>query len=123
MDRRLLHYQAGRPVCPPERVRSRADIWWQGCGELAIRKAAMKLETLLKDRDAPEFIILHVGGNDIGSSKVKTINEQLRKLMAFVDENMPQKSLSWSSALSHNSGSTHYALHRARKIINYWRRS
>ena len=42
------------------------SIWWQGRGGLALRKLKNHIRLLMRLEDTPEYVVIHIGGNDIG---------------------------------------------------------
>ena len=44
-------------------------IWWQGKGGLTISKVQKHIKTMMQYEDPPNFIMLHVGANDIYCEK------------------------------------------------------
>lgn len=44
-----------------------ASVWWQGKGGLGIRQLVGFIKLLLSVEESPDIIVVHCGGNDIGS--------------------------------------------------------
>ena len=57
-------------------------IWWQGKGGLTISKFQKPIQTMMQYEDPPNFIMLHVGANDIGNVKLGLIQLQLEILIS-----------------------------------------
>ena len=47
------------------------EIWWQGYGGLRLVDIRKKIRTLCQVNSKPSFIILHCGGNDMGTLGLK----------------------------------------------------
>lgn len=95
-----------------------AQLWWQGYSGLTLKRTQKKLGTLLQVEDPPEFILLHVGGNDLKRTPVKALKDVLISLFAFIKETMPRAKVIWSDILPRNWGDDNKGLMKARKRLN-----
>jgi len=95
-----------------------ADLWWQGFGGLTLRRTSLRLQTLLRVRDPPKFLFLHVGGNDLGRTKIKQLSKCADELFEFIKVNMPDTVVIWSEILPRDWGPGNKGLEEARKRIN-----
>jgi len=95
-----------------------ADVWWQGYGGLILKRTERKLRTLLKIRDPPKYLLLHVGGNDLGHTRIKDLKGEMIVLADFINKNMPKTTLIWSGILPRNWDTANKGLEAARKRIN-----
>ena len=94
------------------------ELWWQGYGGLKLATCTSKLVTLLKIREPPKFMLLHVGGNDIGHKPVKELRDTALDLFAFLDRDFPDTILIWSQILPRNWGQDSKKLGKAAKRLN-----
>ena len=77
-----------------------AEVWWQGYSGLTLNRVQGKLKTLLKVEDPPDFLLLHVGGNDIGQTPIKIMKDILLRLLSFIRKAFrPTTRLIWSEIL------------------------
>lgn len=81
-------------------------------------KTEAKLKTLLKVKQPPEFLLLHVGGNDLGFIPIKQLKVRLEDLIKFVVSHMPAVVLIWSEILPREWGEGNNGLESARKRFN-----
>lgn len=49
--------------------RLRAHIWWQEKGEMLASQLPRQIRIMLQFEDPPSYLVVHVGGNDIGKGK------------------------------------------------------
>ena len=94
-----------------------AELWWQGYGGLTLEKTKAKLVTLLKIRDPPSFLLLHVGGNDLGTKPLKKLHSIFLCLIEFLKSNFPKTTIIWSEILP-REWSGNKGLDAARKRLN-----
>ena len=95
-----------------------ADLWWQGYSGLSLKRTKAKLRTLLRIRDPPLFLLLHVGGNDLGITPLKAIKDMLLSLFDFIDVHFSSTKIIWSEILPRDWGINNKGLDAARKRIN-----
>lgn len=99
------------------------DIWWQGYGGLGLKSLEGKLNTLIKvwDGKNPDYILLHVGANDIGKRGVFQILRQIDGLVSKIRQIFPSVCIVWSQLLPRTAwrySENHEAMERVRKRIN-----
>jgi hypothetical protein len=74
-------------------------IWWQCKGGLTISKFHKHIQTMMQYEDPPNFIMLHVGTNDIGNVKLGLIQLQLKSLISWIAKQMPYAKIIFSQLL------------------------
>ena len=79
------------------------DIWWQGYSGLRLISTKLKIRTLAKLEDPPRFLLLHVGGNDLGVIKLKTIMSEASSLLNYIHRRLPHTRVIWSQILPRTS--------------------
>ena len=97
------------------------SLWWQGKSGLRVRDVKNKIRTLLKVENAPDIIILHCGGNDIGQIKSYELRNQLSSILQFLHKCFPYARIIWSQILprlKYRNENNHLALEKVRKRIN-----
>jgi lysophospholipase L1-like esterase len=63
---------------------------------LTLTKAKEKLVTLLQVKDHPQYLFLHVGGNDLKHAPIKRLKDVINNLFAFIKQAMPGVKIIWS---------------------------
>lgn len=59
-------------------------IWWKGYSGLTLRETKKKLQILLKIGENPDFIMLHVGCNDLGARTLVTLRYIIDDIFQFI---------------------------------------
>lgn len=96
-------------------------IWWQGYSGMVVKNLESKIESMLKYEAPPNYIILHVGGNDLGKVKVGVLRNDLKGLISKLSSRMPSTKFVWSQILPRSDwrfSSNKVAMETARKRIN-----
>lgn len=75
------------------------NIWWQGRSGLILSKIRQQMNVMMRLEDPPDFIIIHIGGNDIGNIPVGYLQLQLKQFLNWVSEKLPHASLVFSQIL------------------------
>lgn len=94
-----------------------AYLWWQGYSGMTLVRSRRKLATLLKVEAPADFILLHVGGNDLGRTPLKILISTLCNLLIFIRQAMPSARIIWSEILPREWGQNR-GLASARKRFN-----
>ena len=50
-------------------------IWWQGYSGMKLCDVKPKLQTMFSFEEAPDIIVLHCGGNDLGQHSIGDLRE------------------------------------------------
>ena len=58
-----------------------SSIWWQGRGGVRIRDVMKQVQKMLSFEKPPKFLILHVGGNDIGAIQLHRLRFDLINIL------------------------------------------
>ena len=72
------------------------DIIWQGRGGLKLDKMKQHILLLMTVADVPSYIVIHIGGNDIGVTRLGYLVYKLKKCMSWLSQQMPRTQLIWS---------------------------
>ncbi|XP_063423642.1 uncharacterized protein LOC134707625 isoform X4 [Mytilus trossulus] len=80
--------------------RLNASFWWQGKGGMLVRHVKGQLRTMKKYEDPPHFLVLHVAGNDLGSSKVGFLRNEIKNIIRWIMKEFPKSKLIWSQILT-----------------------
>jgi len=75
------------------------ELWWQGYGGMTIKKSRRRIETLLQVEHLPNYLFLHIGGNDLGNTDLKSIKQNLDCLFLWLLQTMPGVIIVWSEIL------------------------
>ena len=97
------------------------EIWWQGYSGLSLVDLQKKLVTLLTVSSAPDILIIHCGGNDLGKYPVQKLRCFLCSLVQFLNENFSKAHIIWSQILPRTNwrySENNAAMHRVRQRLN-----
>lgn len=72
------------------------DITWFGVGGLRWGSFVSRLDSLLRSRPAPDVLVVHVGGNDLGKVKGTRLASMMKWNLGQVHENYPNLKLVFS---------------------------
>lgn len=72
------------------------SLWWQGYSGLKLSQVEQKLKTLAKVGPAPNVILIHCGGNDLGETSIRKLRLVCMKLFQFIQTNFPHSKVIWS---------------------------
>ena len=103
--------------------RQNIALWWQGYGGLQLDKTRQKIRTLDKVGPAPNFILIHCGGNDLGNLSVRRIRVVANQLLSFIKTKFHNVRIIWSFILPriqwrYSSNNNAICMEQARKRIN-----
>ena len=79
------------------------DIWWQGYSGLRLVTTKYRIRTLARLQDPPHYILLHIGGNDIGVTKLREIMTEASSLLHYIRMRLPNVRIIWSQILPRTS--------------------
>lgn len=74
-------------------------IWWQGKSGMLVNEIPAQIRIMLKYEEPPPFLVLHVGGNDIGKDKIGYLRNRLKTVLRIIAKQLPQTTLVWSQIL------------------------
>ena len=95
-----------------------ARLWWQGYGGLTLGRTKRKLDTLRLVEDPPDFMLLHVGGNDLRNTPLKKLKDIICQLVEHITNIFPNTVIIWSEILPRNWGPENKGIYAARKRLN-----
>ena len=75
------------------------QIWWQGRSGMVVNRLRDQIHTMLGFEDPPKFLILHVGGSDLGYKKVGHLRNEIKLVLRCISRKMPQTKIVWSQIL------------------------
>ena len=75
------------------------NIWWQGRSGLTLSKLRNHIRTMMKLEDPPNYIVVHIGGNDLGNTRLGYLHYQLEQFMSWLSIQLPETALIWSQIL------------------------
>lgn len=75
------------------------SVWWQGLSGMSIKRLKQQIKTMMRFEDPPEFLILHIAGNDIGNTMVGYLRNELKQILRWVAQMLPNTVLVWSQIL------------------------
>lgn len=62
------------------------DIWWQGKSGMRASQLGGKIQTMLRYEDPPNYLLIHVGANDIGNRKVGDLRNYLTNVVTQISD-------------------------------------
>ena len=74
-------------------------IWWQWRGGLTLNRLNGHIRTLIRLEDTPNYIVIHIAGNDIGNVRVGYLLYLLVNFMSWLSHEMPNTEIIWSQIL------------------------
>jgi serine/threonine protein kinase len=74
-------------------------IWWQWRGGLTLNRLNGHIRTLIRLEDTPNYIVIHIAGNDIGNVRVGYLLYLLVNFMPWLSHEMPNTEIIWSQIL------------------------
>lgn len=101
--------------------RQAATVWWQGKGGLRWCHVCRTIRTLLTFEDAPDLLVLHVGGNDLGLVKLGDLRHSISHILGQLRLLLPSTRFIYSQILPRlvwRNETKHFAIEQARKRIN-----
>ena len=75
------------------------NIFWQGRGGLKLDKLKRHIELLMTLEDIPAYIVVHIGGNDLGETRLGLLHYKLKRFMMWLSHKMPLTQLIYSQIL------------------------
>lgn len=63
------------------------NIFWQGRGGLKLDKLKRHIELLMTLEDIPAYIVVHIGGNDLGETRLGLLHYKLKRFMMWLSSN------------------------------------
>lgn len=75
------------------------ELLWQGFGGLGTLDLMPKIRNLSKVEDSPDFIVIHVGGNDLGTVKVGFLRNRIKNIIRKILDMHPNVRIVWSAIL------------------------
>ena len=74
-------------------------VWWQGKGGMVLEQLLPRITFLLQIETAPDILVIHCGGNNIGKSKLHTLRKEIKEAMLIIHEMLPFTHIVWSQIL------------------------
>lgn len=97
------------------------NILWQGYGGLTVGDIMTKVRNLARVEDPPNYIMLHVGGNDLGTAKVGDLRSDIKLIVRMILNRFPNVKIIWSEILPRINwrfAKNPEAIDKARKRLN-----
>lgn len=97
------------------------NIFWQGYGGMKLWQVKRKVRTLLRFEDAPSYLMIHCGGNDIGEFSVLQTRKSAKTVINFLKNTLPNTKIIWSHVLPRQNwlhSQNAHAMERCRTRLN-----
>ena len=76
------------------------QLWWQGKGGMLTSQLRARIRTMSIYEDLPDFLIVHVGANDLGNMSVGDLRNNLQNTLRVISRyNLPGTKIVWSQML------------------------
>jgi len=101
--------------------RQGAEIRWQGKGGLRTKQLSSFVHLLLSVEDPPDIMVIHCGGNDIGSTPALKLRADILRELDEVRSLVPGVLIVWSQILPRfewRGEKSHSALNNVRERVN-----
>lgn len=79
--------------------RLNVSIWWQGKGGMVISQLRQHINIMRRYEDPPDFLVIHIAGNDLGHIKVGHLRNEIKNTLRMVINTLPNTKLVWSQIL------------------------
>jgi len=96
-------------------------IFWQGRGGVKLLNLKRHIKLLMTLEDIPPYIVIHIGGNDIGETRLGFLVYRLKRFMSWLSSVMPHTQLIWSQVLPRENwrfSENKVAMEKTRKRLN-----
>jgi hypothetical protein len=74
-------------------------LWWQGRSGLTLDSLRNRVRIMCKFEDVPVFILIHLGGNDIGRIGLKDLRKKYKDEIDWVQKKLPNSIIFFSQIL------------------------
>lgn len=88
------HRPGGPNLCLPN-----TSIWWQGRGGMKASQLRGQILTMLQYEDPPQYLLIHVGANDIGETRTDDLREYLKNVVTDMSDTLSNTQIIWSQML------------------------
>ena len=75
------------------------SIWWQGLSGMSVTRLKSQIRTMNRFEDPPNFLILHIAGNDIGVLNIGQLRAYVKEIISWMGKIMPNVTIIWSQIL------------------------
>ena len=101
--------------------RLQTNVWWQGRSGLTLDKIRAHIRVMMRFEDAPQFIVIHIGGNDIGNVRIGLLQLKMKQFISWLDDQMPHTRIIFSQILPRKDwrfSNDNVAMDRCRRRLN-----
>ena len=79
------------------------SIWWQGRSGMVVGQLKQQIKKMLTFEDPPSVLVIHLAGNDIGRFKIGHLRNEIKSIMTWLQQELPNTLLVWSQILPRNN--------------------
>ena len=66
---------------------------------MVLKDLEVTIKNMMKYEDPPNFLLIHVAGNDVGNTRVGFLRNKLKDVLVKIQRLLPQTKLIWSQML------------------------
>ncbi|CAC5421755.1 unnamed protein product [Mytilus coruscus] len=75
------------------------QLWWLGKSGMRLNDLLNRIKLMLRYEEPPTYLVLHIGGNDLGEIKTGVLRNRLKNYLKNVSELLLNTTLVWSQIL------------------------
>lgn len=79
--------------------RINVSLWWQGRRGMTTSEIITTIRKMKRYNHPPQYLILHVSGNDLGYIKVGFLRNQIKNILRWIYKELPHTTVVWSQIL------------------------
>lgn len=100
---------------------SKPSTSWHGERGMRWKQLLPKVRSLLKEEQPPQILLLHLGGNDLVSTSLRMLIQEIKKDLSKIKQLMPNTRILWSdivARIQYRGAKSNAKTEKARKSLN-----
>lgn len=74
-------------------------LWWLGKSGMRLKDLLNRIKLMLRYEEPPNYLVIHIGGNDLGEIKTGVLRNRLKHYVNNIKELLLNTTLVWSQIL------------------------